>query len=71
MSTTHSSHSIRESASRHASGTLREVGQKALDLASDLTYSRAQKRGEQLAREMSRDGTLRAKSPRKVIRLPK
>jgi hypothetical protein len=70
-STHHFAHSIKESASRHASSTLREVSQKALDLASDLSYARAQKRGERLARQMRRDGSLKAKSPRKVVRLPR
>lgn len=38
--------------------------------ASDLSYSRAQRRGERLAMQMRRDGSLKTKSPHKVISPP-
>ncbi|WP_270888631.1 hypothetical protein [Pedococcus sp. 5OH_020] len=64
-------HAIKEGAARQASAQIRDASRALKGMASDLSYARAQRRGERLAKQMRREGSLQAKSPRKVIHLPK
>ncbi len=61
---------IKEGAA-HAGAPLRHASDYVKGLADDANYTLAQLRGERLAKKMQRDGSLDARSPRKVIRLPK
>ena len=71
MSITHHIADIRDEATRKGAGLIERAAKSVLISLDEHRYAQAQRRGEEIAKQMHRDGTLRARAPRKVIHLPK